>query len=101
MPFDNETGTKAGRIGSRKGTPNKFTQEFRDRVMMILDDNWDAVAEDIKVLKGKDKIDAILRLLEFALPKLARTEFRDITDIEELLSMSADERKAEILRLRK
>jgi len=69
-------------------------------VRTILDDNWDTVGKEIKALKGKDKIDCVLRLLEFALPKLVMTEFREMTSIDELLSMSGEERAKEILILR-
>ena len=101
MGFNSQTASAAGKASSRMNKPNKETQLLRERVRILLDDNWDEVCIEIKALKGKDKVDAILRMLEYALPKLSRTETRDISDIEELLAMSAEDRSAEIMRLRK
>ncbi|MDA0195914.1 MAG: hypothetical protein O2887_17990 [Bacteroidetes bacterium] len=101
MGFNSQTASAAGKASSRMNKPNKETQLLRERVRIILDDNWDEVCIEIKALKGKDLIDCVLRLLEFSLPKLSRTEVRDVSDIETLLSMSPEERQAEIMRLRK
>jgi hypothetical protein len=69
--------------GRPKGSPNKITQEFRDTVKQLLDDNADNVAiwlsqvatgtEDAKA-DPKGALDILSRLAEFAAPKLARTE---------------------------
>ncbi len=69
--------------GRPKGSPNKITQEFRDTVKHLLDDNADNVAiwlsqvatgtEDAKA-DPKGALDILSRLAEFAAPKLARTE---------------------------
>jgi len=101
MPFTKQTASAAGKVSSRMNKPNKETQLLRERVRILLDDNWDEVCIEIKALKGKDHVDAILRMLEYALPKLSRTETRDITEIDELLAMSPEERQNEIMRLRK
>jgi len=101
MGFNSRTASEAGKASPRMNKPNKETQLLRERVRILLDDNWDEVCIEIKALKGILKIDAVLRLLEYTLPKLSRTETRDISDIETLLSMSPEERQAEIMRLRK
>ena len=77
---------KRPKTGGRvAGTPNKVTQEFRDTVRKLLDDNqqnvgkWlQAVAEgdplnEVKPDPGK-ALDLMAKLAEFAAPKLARTE---------------------------
>lgn len=74
-------GQKTG--GRQKGTPNKVTTEFRETVQSILDDNRDNAAEwlrmvaeghgDVKPDPAK-ALDLLVKLAEFAAPKLARTE---------------------------
>jgi hypothetical protein len=69
--------------GRPKGSPNKVTQEFRETVKQLLDDNADNVAiwltqvasgtEDAKP-DPKGALDILSKLAEFAAPKLARTE---------------------------
>ena len=68
----NNTGKKYG--GRIKGTPNKDTKQLRLRIENLLEENWDGVLIDLQSLKPKDRIDAYLRLLEYSLPKLNRTE---------------------------
>ena len=69
--------------GRPPGTPNKITIEFRETVRRLLEDNSEnvgkwlaAVAEgegDAKPDPGK-ALDLMVKLAEFAAPKLARTE---------------------------
>ena len=69
--------------GRLAGVPNKVTQEFRDTVRQLLEDNKDNVSvwltqvasgtEDSKP-DPKGALDMITKLAEFAAPKLARTE---------------------------
>lgn len=75
MPRGSAPGERRG--GRAKGTPNKVTQDFRETVRRLLEDNsanfsiWlDSVAQDDP---GK-ALDLIAKLAEFAAPKLARTE---------------------------
>lgn len=76
---------KGIRYGGRsKGTPNKVTQEFRDTVRKVLEDNSENVGKWLaQVAEGNgnpDKadpgkaLDLLAKLAEFAAPKLARTE---------------------------
>lgn len=71
--------------GRGKGTPNKVTQEFRDAVKSLLEDNSEnlsrwltLVAEGDGTEKGKPDpgraLDLISKLAEYASPKLARIE---------------------------
>lgn len=71
--------------GRAKGTPNKVTQEFRETVQKLLDDNRDNVATWLKSVAEGDvtkdvkpnpakALELLSGLAEFAAPKLARTE---------------------------
>ncbi|MDF0706609.1 hypothetical protein [Flagellimonas okinawensis] len=94
----NTTGKKFG--GRRKGTPNKKTEALRARVENLIDDNWDKIQNDLKELSGKERVDTIVKLLEYSLPKLSRTEFQEVSTVEELLMMTPEERRERIQELR-
>ena len=71
--------------GRKAGVPNKSTQEFRETVRQLLDDNRENVGRWLTLVAegdGTDKgapdpakaLDLLAKLAEFAAPKLNRTE---------------------------
>lgn len=67
--------TKGNKGGGRpKGSTNKNTTELRERISLLLDENWDDIQNDLKSLTPKERIDAYIKLLEYSLPKLNRTQ---------------------------
>lgn len=63
-----------GRLGGRvKGTPNKTTQTTKEWIQAILDDNQEQIREDLKKLAPKDRVNALLGLLPYVVPKQAST----------------------------
>jgi len=69
--------------GRQPGTPNKVTQEFRETVKQLLEDNAEnvgiwltqvAIGTDDSKPEPKGALDILSKLAEFASPKLARTE---------------------------
>lgn len=68
----NTTGKKFG--GRKKGTPNKDIKILRERINNLLDNHFGELEEDFKSLTPKERIDAYIKLLEYAVPKLSRTE---------------------------
>lgn len=94
----NTTGKKFG--GRRKGTPNKKTEALRARVETLIDDNWEKLQDDLKELTSKERVDTIVRLLEYSLPKLSRTEHREVYTVEELLAMTPEQRRERIEEIR-
>lgn len=74
MAFDKTTARQAGRKSTRKGTPNRTTADLRQVVADLLDRNADAIVKDLEALEPKDRVNAWIRLLEFSLPKLNRTQ---------------------------
>lgn len=89
MPFDRKTASEAGRRSSRKGVPNRSTTTLRQYVQALLDDNYEQIAQDLKKLKPKERVDAWCRLLEYALPKLQRSEMS--IDISKLSDDQVDQ----------
>lgn len=86
----NTTGKKFG--GRTKGTQNKDTKELRERIKDLLDDKWDKVLTDLDDLSSKERLDIMVKLLDFALPRLSRQETVDTTSVEYFMSLSPQER---------
>ena len=81
-PF--EKGNKAA-PGRQPGVPNRVTQEFRETVRQLLDDNRENVGRWLTLVAegdGTDRgrpdpgkaLDLMAKLAEFAAPKLGRVE---------------------------
>jgi len=66
-----ESGNPRGRT---KGTPNAITKDLRERVRDLLENQFDQVADDLAGLDPKERVNAWLKLAEFVLPKLQRSE---------------------------
>jgi len=67
-----------GQSGNPDGRPNGsvslVTNTLRVAVQSILDDNIEQFQKDLRGLEPRDRVNTMLRLLEFALPKLQRVE---------------------------
>ena len=72
MPF--KKGESGNLNGRPKGTKNKDLQDLRTRISMLLSDNYNQVVKDLSALTPNERINAFIKLLEYALPKLTRTE---------------------------
>ena len=73
----NESGQfMKGNPGKPKGATSKQNKEIRERFKMLLDNNLDQIEDDLQKLNSKDRIDAILNLASFVVPKLKAVEHR-------------------------
>lgn len=95
----NTTGKKFG--GRKKGTPNKDTATLREKINNLLEDQWETVLSDMGELSPKERIDIYTRLMEYSLPKLSRTEVRELTSLEDFVALSPKERQQKIMELKK
>ena len=86
MPFQKGKPKTGGR---QPGTPNAVNRNLRQRVTELLDRNFDAVLNDLENLEPKDRVNAWLRLLEFAMPKMQRTE--NVIDLSNLSDAEVEE----------
>jgi len=70
--------------GRKKGTPNKVTSDFRERINIILTDNWGTIENDIKEMEPRDRLYFIEKLLRFVIPTMQATsmniDFNRLTD---------------------
>lgn len=60
--------------GSRKGIPNKKTEQWEAFVAYCMNGGLEKFQEELDKLEGKEYVNAFTNLLEFHKPKLARTE---------------------------
>lgn len=95
---------KPGQILNPKGRPqgakDKVNTEIRDKFRELVADNYEQLQEDIKSLKPRERIDAIIKLANFILPKLQSIQLYEVPEVAELLLMTKEERKIELARLR-
>lgn len=67
-------GGKREGAGRPKGSGNKVTQEIRKKFEQLLNDNLDNINNDLVSIKNpKDRLDILIKMSEFVLPKLQRT----------------------------
>ncbi|MEO0330749.1 MAG: hypothetical protein AAF223_03545 [Bacteroidota bacterium] len=96
MPFKNGHQKIGGRVA---GTPNKFTSERKAWLNKVLTQiETKHLEEDIGKLSPRDRVRLYADLLEYTIPKLNRSE-RPPTEVEELMSMTPEEQKAEMRKL--
>ena len=69
-----------GNPGRPKGSTTKNAEVLRERISYLLDENYEQILDDLDELKPRERVQAWIQLLEYALPKLARTEMTvDVT----------------------
>jgi hypothetical protein len=64
----NNTGKKYG--GREAGTPNRLTKELRAALKNILHQEIELLPEHFNKLEPKDRLELLVKLLPFALPKV-------------------------------
>ena len=64
----NNTGKKYG--GRQNGTPNRMTKELRSILKDILYEEIEALQERLDALKPKERLELIIKLMPYALPKV-------------------------------
>lgn len=70
----NNTGKKYG--GRVAGTPNKLTKELRAVLKNILHQEIELLPEHFEKLDPKDRLELLVKLLPFALPKVEPESYR-------------------------
>ena len=69
----NNTGLKYG--GRQLGTPNKLTNELRNVLKDILLEELGSIKNKLDTLDTKDRLDVIIRLMPYAMPKIDSVEY--------------------------
>jgi hypothetical protein len=73
-----------GAGGRPKGAKNKVSEQLRERLEILLSDEWQQIKEDFKELTPKERIEAYIKLMEYSIPKLNRTELKTDDKIIEI-----------------
>lgn len=96
MPF--QKGHK--KVGGRqKGGQNRLNRDLRESIHQLIDDNWDKVNEDLSRLNSKERIEIIIKFMDFALPKLNKVNIENSPIEEEVEHLTEEELKDRIRKL--
>ncbi len=63
--------------GRRKGTPNILTHLIRNLLKSIYEDELENISEYLEELSVKERLDFILKITPYILPKLDRIHFEE------------------------
>lgn len=66
--------------GRPKGTPNKTTNEIRQKFNDFIDNNLEKLQKDLDKLTPKERVDAVIRLLPYIIPKLSEVSIDNTTE---------------------
>ena len=84
MGFRNrELASRAGKLSSRKGIPNRTTQQVRKAFQLLIDNNLEQMQSDLDALQPKDRLRFIIDLSKFILPQLQAVSIDDLRDKDE------------------
>ena len=70
--------------GRQKGTLNKATVNLKATIQGIVERQFETLEYDLERMDAKDKINAVLKLIEYVLPKQRETkiDFNSLSDDE-------------------
>lgn len=72
--FNSLTGAAAGRSSSRKGVMHAENKKLKETLHEILKKNIKQIQYDLEKLEPKDRLNIIIKLMEFKYPKLTRAQ---------------------------
>lgn len=55
--------------GRPKGTPNKITQDMRQWLTAVIENNREQMEQDLKAIDPKDRLIILERLMQYVIPK--------------------------------
>ena len=61
--------------GRKAGVPNRSSAQIRDSFQQLLEENLEQLREDIRSLEPKERVQLLLSLANYILPKLRSTEY--------------------------
>ena len=80
---DKELASRAGKISTRKGVPNRTTQQVRKAFQLLIDDNLEQMQSDLDALTPRDRLRFIIDLSKFILPQLQAVSIEDLREKDE------------------
>ena len=88
MPF--KKGQSGNASGRPKGAKGKVRTTVRDYIKGIIDDNREKFESDLKSLATKDRVDIMVKLMGFVVPKPQSIVLQDVTPTDGVLNGSVD-----------
>ena len=88
MPF--KKGQSGNASGRPKGAKGKVRTTVRDYIKGIIDDNREKFESDLKSLATKDRVDVMVKLMGFVVPKPQSIVLQDMTPTDGGLLGSVD-----------
>ena len=92
---DKELASRAGKLSSRKGVPNRTTQQVRKAFQLLIDNNLEQMQSDLDALQPKDRLRFIIDLSKFILPQLQAVSIDDLREKDEFrvitINLKSDE----------
>lgn len=85
--------------GRPKGTPNKATREMKEIVATIVENNIERLQKDIDSLTAKERLDVIVKLIAYIVPKPVSVK-AEIEQTTELPTMTLDELRERLKNMR-
>lgn len=77
---------KGKKTGGRKaGTPNRTTEEIRQSLLKLLDDNIDNLQTDIEALESKERLTILISLARHLTPQAINPEKLTSEQLEQIL----------------
>lgn len=67
-------GNSFGSLSSRTGTPNKATEELRQKVKFIIESNIDKIQADLEAIEPKERLSFLVNLMKFVLPTMKQID---------------------------
>ena len=81
MGFRNrELASRAGKLSSRKGVPNRTTQQVREAFQLLVENNLEQMQSDLDALTPRDRLRFIIDLSKFILPQLQAVSIDDLKE---------------------
>lgn len=77
-----ELASRAGKLGTRKGVPNRVNHEVRKSFKLLIENNLERLQNDLDELEPKDRIRFILEMAKFILPTLQAVSVDDLRENE-------------------
>lgn len=73
-------GGKANLNGRPKNSQNKVTKATKELIAEIVQDNLEQVQKDIAGLKPNERVNVLVKLLDYVVPKMKSLEVNDVTE---------------------
>ena len=69
--------------GRKKGVPNKITKDLKESIKLIIENEFESLPETLQQLEPEKRIDVLIKLLPYIVPKLQNIQIEPTKEEEE------------------